>query len=41
MTFVNHGEPAAAQALHDAIVERLRWPCTVAELGRTVDLEAL
>jgi metallo-beta-lactamase family protein len=41
MTFVNHGEPAAALALHDAIVERLRWPCTVAALGQTVDLETL
>jgi metallo-beta-lactamase family protein len=41
MTFVNHGEPAAARGLHDAIVERLHWPCTVAELGGTVDLESL
>lgn len=39
-TFVTHGEPAAAQALHDAIVERLGWPCTVPELHQSVELES-
>lgn len=40
MTFVTHGEPPAAQALHDAIVERLGWPCSVPDLGKQVDLES-
>lgn len=40
-TFVTHGEPAAAQALHDAIVDRLHWNCTVPEAHQRVDLETI
>lgn len=38
MTFVTHGEPAAAQALHDTIVEQLHWACTVPQMHQRVDL---
>jgi metallo-beta-lactamase family protein len=31
MTFITHGEPAAADALRRRIDEQLRWPCTVPE----------
>jgi metallo-beta-lactamase family protein len=29
MTFITHGEPAAADALRRRIAEELRWPCSV------------
>lgn len=41
MTFITHGEPAAAQALHDTIVERLGWPCSIPALGQHAELETL
>lgn len=41
MTFITHGEPGAAQALHDAIVKRFGWPCSVPSLGQRADLETL
>lgn len=36
--FVTHGEPVAADSLRQAIEEKHRWPCTVAEHFQTVDL---
>jgi metallo-beta-lactamase family protein len=38
MTFLVHGEPAAADALRKRIQENLRWPCTVAEYRDTIEL---
>jgi metallo-beta-lactamase family protein len=38
MTFITHGEPAAADALRRRIEEELRWPCTVPEGGQQVEL---
>ena len=38
LTFVTHGEPAAADALRLAIEERLRWPCEVPEYLEVADL---
>jgi metallo-beta-lactamase family protein len=38
MTFVTHGEPAAADALRHRIEEELGWPCTVPDHGQTVEL---
>lgn len=34
--YVTHGEPEAADALRQAIEERLHWPCSVAEYLQTV-----
>lgn len=34
--YVTHGEPEAADALRQAIEERLHWPCSVAEYLETV-----
>ncbi len=34
--YVTHGEPEAADALRQAIEERHRWPCSVAEYLETV-----
>jgi metallo-beta-lactamase family protein len=36
--FVTHGEPVAADSLRQAIEERHRWPCTVAEHMQAVEL---
>jgi metallo-beta-lactamase family protein len=41
MTFVTHGEPAAADALRLAIEERFNWPVRVAEHLDRYDLETL
>jgi metallo-beta-lactamase family protein len=38
MTFVTHGEPAAADALRHRIEERLGWACTVPEYKDRFDL---
>ena len=38
MTFVTHGEPAAADALRHRIEEELGWPCTVPDLGQRCEL---
>jgi metallo-beta-lactamase family protein len=38
MTFVTHGEPAAADALRHRIVEELGWPCQVPEYRAQVHL---
>ncbi len=38
--FLNHGEPAAARALAEAVTERLGWPVTVAHQGQSVSLGA-
>ena len=38
MTFITHGEPAAADALRARIAEDLGWPCVVAEHRQTVAL---
>lgn len=40
-TFVTHGEPAAADALHRRIEERLHWPCEVPTYQQTVDLDEI
>jgi len=37
-TFVNHGEPAASDALRRYLRDRLGWQAEVAEDGRTVEL---
>lgn len=38
MTFITHGEPAAADALRHRIDEELHWPCLVPDHGQRVDL---
>jgi metallo-beta-lactamase family protein len=38
MTFINHGEPAAADALRRRIAEELGWPARVAEERTQIDL---
>lgn len=38
MTFIVHGEPAAADALRHRIEEELRWPCLVPDHGQRVKL---
>lgn len=38
MTFITHGEPAAADALRLRIQDELRWPVTVPELGQVSEL---
>jgi metallo-beta-lactamase family protein len=38
MTYLVHGEPAAADALRKRIEGVLRWPCTVPEYRDTIDL---
>ena len=38
LTFVTHGEPAAADALRRRIGETLGWPCTVPDYLETVEL---
>jgi metallo-beta-lactamase family protein len=38
MTFITHGEPAAADALRHRIEETLRWPCLVPEHAQKVAL---
>jgi metallo-beta-lactamase family protein len=38
MTFIVHGEPAAADALRKRIQETLHWPCTVPEYRDTIAL---
>ncbi len=38
MTFVTHGEPAAADALRHRIEETLGWPCTVPDFRDRVEL---
>jgi hypothetical protein len=38
MTYLVHGEPAAAQALAGEIAQRLRWQVRVAVDGETVPL---
>ena len=37
--FVNHGEPAAAEALTQAVRARLGWEVSVVRAGQTVTLE--
>ena len=39
MTFITHGEPAAADALRHRIEEELGWACTVPEYRDTVELD--
>jgi metallo-beta-lactamase family protein len=39
MTFITHGEPAAADALRLSIQDELRWPVTVPEHGQVAKLE--
>lgn len=36
--FINHGEPAAADALRRRVVERFGWTCTIAEQGASFTL---
>jgi metallo-beta-lactamase family protein len=36
--FVTHGEPVAADSLRQAVEERHRWPCTVAEHMQALEL---
>ena len=38
MTYVTHGEPAAADALRLRIAEELGWPCTVPDYRDEVEL---
>jgi metallo-beta-lactamase family protein len=38
MTFITHGEPAAADALRRRVTEELGWPCTVPEYRDKVQL---
>ena len=38
MTFITHGEPAAADALRVKIGERFHWPCHVPDYLETVEL---
>jgi metallo-beta-lactamase family protein len=38
MTFVTHGEPAAADALRHRIEEELGWPCSVPDHGQKCEL---
>ncbi len=38
MTFVTHGEPAAADALRHRIEEELGWPCLVPDHGQECEL---
>jgi metallo-beta-lactamase family protein len=38
MTFITHGEPAAAEALRRSIEERLGWPCLVPAYRDTASL---
>ena len=38
MTFITHGEPAAADALRHRIEEELGWPCTVPDHGQKCEL---
>ncbi len=37
--YLNHGEPATADALRQRIEHELRWPVTVPRLGQTVEIE--
>jgi metallo-beta-lactamase family protein len=39
-TWVVHGEPLAANALHDAIDKQLRWRANLPAPGQTIDLAA-
>lgn len=36
--YLNHGEPAAADALRQRIERELGWPATVPRLGQTVEI---
>ncbi len=36
--YLNHGEPAAADALRERIERELGWPATVPQLGQTVEI---
>ena len=36
--YLNHGEPAAADALRQRIERELGWPVTVPQMGQTVEL---
>ena len=38
MTFLVHGEPAALNSLKDAVTSQFKWPVTIAEYLKTVDL---
>jgi metallo-beta-lactamase family protein len=38
MTFVTHGEPAAADALRHRIADELGWACTVPDYRDQVEL---
>ena len=38
--FLNHGEPAAADALRQRIEHELRWPVTVPRLGQIIEMES-
>jgi metallo-beta-lactamase family protein len=38
-TFITHGEPEAAEAMRDHIIERFNWAVEVAEYGQTAELE--
>lgn len=38
--YLNHGEPAAADALRQRIEQELDWPAEVPRLGQVVDIEA-
>jgi metallo-beta-lactamase family protein len=39
--FVTHGEPEAADALRQAVSERLHWSCEVAEYRQEIDIGAV
>ena len=36
--YLNHGEPAAADALRERIDRELGWPASVPRLGQTVEI---
>jgi metallo-beta-lactamase family protein len=36
--YLNHGEPAPADALRQRIEHELGWPATVPHLGQTMDI---
>ncbi len=38
LTFITHGEPAAADALRQRIERELHWPCHLPYYTETVDL---
>ena len=39
MTYIVHGEPAAANGLAEVIRERLKWPVEIAKFNQKMSLE--